>query len=237
MNSNKMQKKVERKFRKERFIAIAFFTFVIFVLGVLIGSVIDNERVDALSYESKVIDIDYKSNQLQYQYFDTLDKSNKSCKILPKVIEISMDTLSDSLEKITNYKEDGILNDKEYNLLERKYLLDNLKYWMFTKQANTMCNKDTVTILYFYSDSDCKTCPNQGVILTYYKKILQNELLVFPINVDVKDESMIELIKTSYNVTTLPHLVIDEKSNSGLVTKEKMHELLCDTNKSINIEC
>lgn len=232
-----MPKKVERKFRKERYIAVAFFTFVIFIAGVLLGSVIDNERVDALSYESKVIDVDYKSNQLQFQYFTKLDDMNQSCRVLPKVIEISMDTLSDSLEKIVNYKEEGIINDREYRLLERKYLLDNLKYWMFSETANERCGKDVVTILYFYSDKDCPICPNQGVVLTYFKKILQDELLVFPVNIDIEEEPLIEMLMLSYNVTEVPFVVIDDTPYGGFVTKNKMHEFLCRTNKSINIVC
>jgi hypothetical protein len=232
-----MHKKVKRKFRKERYIAIGFFTLVIFILGALLGTIIEKKRVDALSYESKVIDIDYKSNQLQYQYFDTLEETNESCKVLPKVIEISMDTLSESLEKVVNYRDEGLLNDKEYELLERKYLLDNLKYWMFSNKANKKCNKDVVTVLYFYSDEECDVCPNQGVILTYYKKILQDELLVFPVNIDVLNEPLIDLLEVSYNVSDLPYVVIDEKGHSGFITKSKMHDLLCATNKSINIMC
>ena len=95
-----------------------------------------------------------------------------------------------------------------------------------------------VSVLYFYSLKDCTVCPDQGVILTYFKKIFDERLLVFPINVDLeKEEPFIKIMRSRYNITSYPSIVIQEKKHEGVVQKTDLSRLICGAFKTAPLEC
>jgi len=147
---------------------------------------------------------------------------------LRRKLEKSIKDLSKSLDTIANYKQDSKFNSKDFDVLSRRYLLDNLNYWLLSKKSKELCGYDTVNILYFFN-SQCDVCPNQGIVLTYFKNKLGDRLLVFPINTDlVQDESMISLLLNVYNITEYPSIVIDEDVYKGVISTEDMHKILCE---------
>ena len=93
-----------------------------------------------------------------------------------------------------------------------------------------MCDIDRLALLYFYSAEYCANCPDQGVILTYFKKKYEDQLLVFPINVDLaQDESVIKFLLESYNISAYPSVVVGETVYSGVVaTKEQLAKDICE---------
>ena len=105
-----------------------------------------------------------------------------------------------------------------------------MKYWLFAQKAKKTCNSEFTTILYFYSDN-CPTCPDQGVILSYFKRKLENKLLVFPININLEEqEYIIRILKSQNNVTNnkLPVIVIGNKTYQGVVSKKELGKILCE---------
>ena len=111
----------------------------------------------------------------------------------------------------------------------RRYLLDNLRYWLLARETKQKCDLNTVPIVYFYS-TKCPSCPNQGTVLTYFKKLFGEEVLVFPINLDFRSqEPMVEIVMLQFDVTKQPTLIIDNKKYEGVVQKEQMHEIICNS--------
>ncbi len=229
---------VKREFDKSRYVVVGIITFLVFLLGLTLGIVIDNARVSSVERLSKTQEVDFKAIQFQYLYMSTLEKTNVSCDVLRIALEKSVGDLAKSLQKVSSYKDKTTpVNTKEMELIERNYLQDNLKYWLFAQETKNACDLDFVTILYFYSDDHCSICPDQGVILTYYKELLQDTLLVFPINVDLEgSDAIIAILKTRYNVTTLPTLVIEDKTYPGVVQKDELEPLICQGYKD-NTTC
>jgi len=91
------------------------------------------------------------------------------------------------------------------------------------------CNLDIVPIIYFYS-ADCPSCPNQGTILTYFKKKFGEQVLVFPINVDLKNsEPMVDIVMEQFTVKKYPTLIIDNRKFEGVVSKEQLQEQICNS--------
>lgn len=229
--------KVKREINIKRYLMAGVLTLLIFTVGLLLGVVFENYRVQSLQKESQIQEINFKSNQLSYVYLSSLADQNTSCIALKISLEKSIKDLSKSLETIENYKQGSNFNDQEYEILSRRYLLDNLNYWILSKKTTDTCSYNTVNLLYFY-DSNCEICPNQGIILTYYKKKLGDNLLVFPINTNfVKEEPMIKLLLTVYNVTEYPSIVIDDKVYKGIVSQEELHGILCEKYNMTPTEC
>lgn len=218
---------VKRKISKEKYILAGVLTFLIFGLGLTLGVIIDNYRVKYIEEVSKLQELEYKSIHFQYLYLTTLeDGDDISCPVLKTALEKTISDLSDSLNKFAEYEEETQLNQVDYELAARHYLLDNLRYWLFAKKSKEACGLDMVSILYFYSE-DCSVCPNQGIILTYFKKIFKEKVLIFPINVDLENEPMIDIFMQRYNVTSFPTLVIEDERHEGIMMRDELGGLIC----------
>ncbi len=221
--------KVQRRISRGRYFIAAFITLLVFLLGVSLGLIVDYERMKYVDQENELQKVNYDSLQLQYLYMGYIPDNHESCGILKLALEDSISQLSESLEAVERYQEDSIINKNEYAVIERKHLIDNLRYWMFSKRLQQVCQEDTINILYFFSLEDCDVCPNQGTILSYFKKKLDDKLLVFPINLDLKeDERFLKILKLQYNITTLPTLIINEEKYEGIISKPELAEIICN---------
>lgn len=219
-----------RQISKDKYIIAAILTFLIFFLGLSLGVIIDNYRLEYVEFESKRQEMDFTSLQFMLGYLSNLQSSNETCAALRVAFEGSVDRLAESMDEFLEFKEATRLNQDQYQLASRRYLLDNLRYWYFAEQTNNKCSHDLVTILYFYSGEHCDECPNQGVILTYFKTLYGDDVLIFPIDIDLaEDEPLIEVIKARYQVTDYPSIVVGDKSYSGVVPKEKVSQIICDS--------
>lgn len=212
-------------------------TLLIFIPGLLLGMVLDNERVSVLQSQSKIQELDIKSLHLNYLYISNLKNTTASCVPLQATLEKSIKDLSKSLDKIEEYKKGAKIDNGDFNLLSRRYLLDNLDYWVLSKKTKELCNLNTVNILYFFN-SDCDICPNQGIVLTYFKKKLGDNLLVFPMNTDLIDEEpMISVLINTYKITEFPAIVIEEDVHLGILGLDDMKIVLCEKYGYNETEC
>lgn len=220
---------VKRKISVDKYFIAAFLTILIFSLGLALGFLIDNARLNWAKQITEEQEIDFSSLQLQFLYLNSIENINASCEVLKVTLDQTIKDLSDSLDKFQQYKKDTKINKEQFELVSRRYILDNLRYWLFARKSKDACNIKLVTILYFYSEEHCEICPDQGVILSYYKKIFEEKLLIFPINVDLESkESMITILKNIYNVKDYPSIVIEDEKYEGVVDKIKLGALICD---------
>ncbi len=224
---------MKRKISKGKYLLAIILTFIIFILGLAMGMLFDELRLQWAEKENKAQEADYLSLQFQYLYLTTLKDRKDSCSVLQTSMEKGINDLSKSLELFVEYKEQTKINKEEYELVGRRYLLDNLKYWLFAKKAKEECNLDVVTILYFYSEANCRVCPNQGVVLTYFKKIFGDKLLIFPIDVDYeKNEPAISILKNQYKIIEYPTLIIEDKKYEGILGNKELQKIICSSFKN-----
>ena len=219
---------MKRSSYPKRYLLSAFITLLIFFLGISLGIIIDNMRVSYVENLNAQQEINFEDLQLQSSYINTLKSENSSdvCSAYQAVIERAVGDLSDSLAEVEDYSQNNRINKEDYDRIQKKYILDNIRYWFLVKTAKKQCRLNTTTILYFY-DSKCTICPNQGVILSYFKKIYGNNLLVFPINMDYgKDLSIVKAIKNQFNVTSYPSIIVNGVTYKGVVSKEELAGIL-----------
>ncbi|MAG61050.1 hypothetical protein CL619_04645 [archaeon] len=238
-SSNK-KKASFRKISTDKYVIAGVLTLLIFSLGLCMGVILEEERYNWAEEINQEQDVEYLSLQLQYLFLTNLPNSDgnssiNSCAVLTTSLQESVNDLSDSLAKIVEYEEANSLPDEEFVLLKRRYTLDNIRYWLLTKQATDKCQMDFVTILYFYNE-DCKDCPSQGTVLSYYKAILEDGLLVFPIDQDLSiEEPLVKILLSLYNIDVNPSIVINDEIHSGFVDKENLKILLCDHQDDLSI--
>ena len=233
-----MVKQTKRIISSERYIIAGVITFLIFALGLSLGFVLDQKRVTWIEETSEKQELDYKSLQLQYLYLNTLENNEKSCAVLSSTLKSTLITLSETLGDIEEFKEDTKLNKNEYKALLRKFTIDNLNYWLFAEKSKKSCDMDAVSVLYFFSRNNCNICPNQGIILSYFKGIFDEDLLIFPIDADLKEEEpIISLLEAVYDVGSYPTLIIDERPYRRIVPKDELGKIICKLYKKEHLDC
>lgn len=234
-NSNKInngnltqEKRSFRKISKSKYIMAGVITLIIFSLGLSLGLLLEEQRYNKAEEISQEQETRYLSLQLQYLLLSTFEsQAGENCVILFATLQDAIDDLSGSLAQIIDYEKENSINEDDYLLISRIYTLDNLRYWLLADKAKESCDLNVVSILYFYSD-DCPSCPNQGTILTYYKKLLGEQLLVFPINLDLRDdEPMVEVMMSMYNITKYPSIVVEGEKYEGVIKKDEMGDIIC----------
>ena len=223
--------KTFRIISKDKYVLAGVITFLIFSLGLTLGFIINDHRYNVIEEVNMEQDVKYLSLQLQSLYLSTFSDYD-NCPTLAATLRDSVEDLSDSLSEVIAFEEDANVPDTRQKVVMRRYILDNVRYWLVARENKVKCDIDVVPILYFYS-TDCPSCPNQGTILTYFKKLFGEQVLVFPINLDFRsEEPMVEIMMSQYEVSKFPTVVIDNKKYEGVVRKEQMQQIICDSLKS-----
>ena len=165
---------------------------------------------------------------MQYLYLTSWSNYD-NCPVLSATLKKTIADLSDSLSEVIAYEEGEKTPEAKKVIVQRRYILDNLRYWLLAKESKEKCHLNIVPILYFYTN-DCPSCSNQGAILTYFKKIFGEQVLVFPINLDLREEeTMVEVVMGQFNVTKYPSLIINDHKYEGVVKKEEMEKIICSS--------
>ena len=147
-----------RKVSKEKYILAFLLTIFIFAFGLILGLYIQEQRYDWATNVADEQEINYMSLQLQYLFLTTFDLS-EDCAVLQTSLRDSIDDLSDSLAQVIEYEEQEDFVSDEFIMLQRRYTLDNIRYWVLAEKSKMSCGTNTQSILYFYQD-DCETCPD-----------------------------------------------------------------------------
>ena len=216
-----------REFNKKRYFIAALLTLFIFILGLLLGLVIEGKRAQYIQSMNKIEKLDYSSLQLQYAYIDQLSQE-KNCDAVSKTFESSVKKLIETSGRLENYEKNANLNKKDFHTLKREYILAQLNYWLLAKRTKKICDRDLVTILYFYStDKECPDCGEQAFILTYLKNEFKDKLLIFALDSTYVDEPMIEMLKDQYGISRYPTLIIEGHVFEGFISKDKLLRAIC----------
>jgi len=225
---SKTKDKSWRTISTDKYIIAGIITALIFGLGLALGLILEDARYGLIQQVNQDQEVRYQSLQLQYLFLTTFHNEN-SCPILTTTLQETVTDLSDSLNEVVSFEEQKKNNDAKKMTVERRYLLDNLRYWLLARESKQKCKMDIVPVIYFHKQ-ECPSCPKQGTILTYYKNLFEDKLLVFPVNLDLSDhEPMAKIIQSQYNITLFPTIVVDNTKYEGVVDTDQMKEIICSS--------
>ncbi|MBI4155107.1 hypothetical protein HY498_03410 [Candidatus Woesearchaeota archaeon] len=217
---------MERKLSTNRYIAAFFITLIVFSLGFIIGIFVDKLRAN---YVTSVLDqqkVESDSLQLQYLYLIT-QNITENCPAIKSILNSNLKSLEKSLGRLTNYKDRALYKLEEFDLNRRQYALEEIKYWTLSDKIKLSCNEDFVRVLFFFT-ADCDECDSQGFILDYYKKVLQDKLLIFSFDSRLAEqEPLVKTLLFQFNITQYPALIIENKKFEGLKEKEDIKNIIC----------
>lgn len=208
-------------------------TIMIFTLGVLIGGDVEELRVQNLYTQLQEQDLSYQnivteSNYINYIIEEKKGGANISCENIVGAYYTSIKNLDDSRIKLENYINTASVKEEEYQRLKEHYANIQISYWIMGNKINNLCDANMYPILYFYAEEKkCPSCEDQGVHLSYVKKKLGEEVLIF--SLDSEKSGIIQLLAQQYGVYNKepPTIVINEKTY-GFTKNEDLIQILCN---------
>ncbi len=211
-------------------ISVAIFSF-----GLIVGLFIENFFVSDLSARARIIENSVREIELEMLYFQELTDT-ESCGALNEIVRTTNNNLDTLAGELTQYSEKNVLfTGSEIKNVKTTYTSMLIKDWLLQERIKKSCGTSTVTVLYFYSTEGCDDCITQGNVLTLLKGIFKEKLMVFPIDVQI-DLSIIDILKSHFNVDDLPAVVIDENTYKGIIGKAELMSIICENLPGIE-EC
>lgn len=208
------------------------FTFVLtatlFVTAFFASSFFSEKRVQSVKEIQDNIAVDILSLETQFDLLKEVSCANVSESILsPQLSEIG--------DKLSRTESERGSDDADVVYLKKYYSLLEVKDYLLSKQLVAKCGatKKPVFIIYFYSNKgDCPDCEREGYVLTRLKeKYPELRVYSFDYNLDL---SAVETMKRIFKISSsLPALVIEDKTYIGFKSVEELEKLLPDTLKAV----
>ncbi|NOR85520.1 hypothetical protein GQ473_05370, partial [archaeon] len=131
-----------RRIRKNKYMLAGALTIIIFTMGLMLGLLINEQKLNYIQQLSKTQNADYASLQFQFNYIENLKNTEltkeEKCDVLSATLENNLKLLSPALEKLEAYELNGDIENEDYILLKREYTIANLRYWILAEKSNTM---------------------------------------------------------------------------------------------------
>ncbi len=229
-----MAEVVREPINKKRHLIALLFTLAAFIIGILIGILITNERLDFSNEVSQDQRLELESIQLQYIYITSLLES-ENCPAILRALEENLNSLEIARIKLENFISQT--KNKEFQFIKRDYVLSEIRYWILAQQTQKVCEDDSLKVLFFYAEEEqCGDCSTQGLILTNIKEKLEEKILIFSLDAQ-QEEPMVQILKQSFNITAVPTIVFKDKKIEGLTKLDELYPLICEEYKEKPEEC
>lgn len=191
---------------------------ILFVAGLLLGLGIDFARTNTIVSDFRESEINTESYLIEQSFLDFF--GGDKCIMAEERINHLSRELGKLGQNLINYESKNIVKQKDYDYYLRKYFLASIKAYTEIMQLKKECNIKEDVILFFF-ESDKQQSINQGKLLDVL--VEQNDhLSVFAINVNYKDEPVIETVKAMYKIQETPTIVINGNVKKGFTSKEEI---------------
>ena len=218
---------IDNRFRI--FVESFFIALVIFLIGFSIGFYFESFRTSSIIKNYNENEIHLLDFKLQNYYYQIMGK-NFCDAAIQQNFKFADEIYNEGL-KLERYEEANQLSD-EILTEKKKYVLLKTELWLNTILLRKKCNRHFDTIVYFYSSDPSNTLKvaQQKMISNILKEIKHkrgNSIVLIPIAGDL-NLGIIDLQMKSYNVTSLPSILINEKTVMEGFHSEKEIEKLLD---------
>lgn len=224
-----------REVSKRRYVLAGILTALVFVLGLLLGFVIEGKRVELVQDVANEAKVDIGSLQMQYAFIEELAQVG-NCAAFEKVFDKNLENLETARIKLANYQVDATVNRLEFELLQRAYIISQVEYLLLSMKAKNLCKSDVVNIIYFFS-KECDTCDDQSFLLTFLKQKFGDRLFIFGFDTSFGKEPLLNLMVSTYNVTKFPTLVIENRTFTEFLPKDSLKSEICGFYESLPKQC
>jgi hypothetical protein len=221
--------------QKLAFLYGLIFAVIIFVIGLFIGFTIENTR-NNYAYQTYVkSETNLNDIKLQNEILTSFDIKN--CKGAEKNNIDFGNKIYEEARVLENYEKSNEISDT-IKFEHKKFDLLRAVFWINSINIKQKCNSTYVDVVYIYdyNQPSLSQKAEQDVISNTLLELRQqygNDIILIPLSGD-NDLTSIETLKSYYNITSLPSVLINEKIKvEHALTIEQMRDII---NKELGIE-
>lgn len=212
---------MERKVSVSIYVGAFFLSLFIFLIGVYIGSLIDNSNLNLIS--QKVTNLSNRVSSVNVLLL--MDPSPSSCPIYLSELD-SLDLEIETIGHKLAYLEDekNVFDDD----LKRSYFVLEAESLVLTKKVNSVCqNSSRIILINFYSNKNCSKCKDQGIEILKARDELssQTNLKLFSFDGDL-GSAVVDSLKSAYNVSEYPSITIQNNTYGGFKSQSQIISLI-----------
>ncbi len=208
---------MERKISLPLYFAALVITVLIFAIGIYVGTLLDGVKSEQISKS-----LDRVSSSLSYyQLLMLSDNSSYFCPVYGDELS-SLDKDTERIGSELTFLEDTQgYTDVE---LKKSYFILEAHSYLLSEKIRKECGGNYSLVLYFYSNTDCIGCKEQGENLIAAKRSVQ------PTRIYSFDGTLgspiAETLMNKYNISAYPSVVIDGVRYEGLQGTERLISIL-----------
>ena len=198
--------------KKRVFLEALLLTLLVFLLGMLVGVLFEEKRVDVIKEyyiqsEVSLMDIFALNNFANLKDVDCDNLRNSNVDFADRIYE--------EAKLLYRYEKSGRLTD-DMNLQHKKYDVMRTFLWINTMKYNELCEEKrthTIVYLYDYSTKDLSIKATNSVwskILEDLKEKYGHDIILIPIAIDSNLVSLNSILE-NFEIEKYPALIVDNK--------------------------
>ncbi len=207
---------MERKISYSLYALALVLTVIIFSIGIFVGQLVDQANSQAISDEVETISQRVAAAQLLLLMEEN---SSSFCPVYSSQLgEINLD-----VERV-GYKLSYMEDEKQvYDVpLKKDYFVLEAQSYLLSRRMKERCGDNSTLLLYFYSNSACPSCKQQGYDILSARDAVSGiapEVKIYSFDGDL-GSPVANALKAQFNVSQYPSIVINGELHSGTMAKD-----------------
>jgi len=198
-------------------VAVLLITILIFFIGILLGTLLNRNKVDLVKEISEELRINTMSSEVEFMIL-----ADNPCTL--SNLTFLSDELHELSLKVEHMENQLSSENKDVQELKNFYSIIQLRHWKLMTTIKEECKNEATNIVYFYSNKgDCPECREQGFILSYLKRT--ENINIYSIDINTNNNA-VRTLKKLYNIKTAPTLIINKDTHEGFKTLNQLKELI-----------
>lgn len=197
---------------------------LIFVVGIMLGWFISKEKIGILESTISELTTTIQNVELQLLFFDAAGPKI-SCEYLISEANRLGDEAGRLGDKVSAYEENRKIEDVSYKETKSSYMSVLIRDWLVLERIKKTCNGTYTTVLFIYQEN-CPECEDQGTILSHYKELLKNDLMIFALD-HTLNHTTINSFEKAFNVAEFPSIIVNMENMGGLKSANETKEIIC----------
>jgi len=217
------------KTQKSAFWKALILTFVLFLLGVLLGIFIESTRIDNLEEKYENIEFQLLDSKLRTIFYQMIDEDFCDFAIDDN-LKFS-DMIYEEGRRIEIYDQFNKFGKDRLDREKKKYAFLKVEFWLNSLILKEKCNADYIHVLYFYEEDPSSSTINQeqkvqSNILMNLKEEYGADIVLIPLPTDF-DIAIIGALIEINDIQRTPTILIEKSIKlEGIHTLEEIESFL-----------
>lgn len=209
----------------------AVVTMMVLIIGFLVGLQMDDARTSYIDSQISEANVNSQTVMAVQNY---LESSDNYCKLVEEEIPDMGRKNAEIGTTLQEFSSKGVSEASEYKVLRRRYYVSQLRLYNTINSYREKCSSDMSSIMFFF-DGDVNS-QRQGAVLTEYREEVDNSTNIFSYNLAVDDSQVLDVLKSDYNVTDGPTIVINgNETYDRYVALKELRQIMADENNSTEV--